>query len=334
MFSKRKVETSKVLNNWTRMAHQLLEDFERNHLMIGPGMKRWDLLYEEALKNEDFRKLCHRSGATKSENLLSSVLREASKVSVLAPMPSMRESKQKGESVAIKVFERVLKYILGENWWYEACCIGPEFDVFLWALLMQRHDMAMLIWSKLEDSPVRTALLAATIHRRWATLPDVKPHVAASMLENAQAFESVAVEVQLLAMRDDTERALESLEIMSRLWKGQTGVDLALLGGCTQFVENCCVQALDYRWGGDIHPYNQCIGLYPSVILSAATGGLFTRSLIEFRQSPRAEAVRSPGQRTPIRHRFVGNLHHQRLLGLDETFEALFTNLQKAMSNR
>jgi hypothetical protein len=181
---------------------------------------------------------------------------------------------------------------------------------------------------------VRTALLAATIHRRWAALPDVKPQVAASMLENAQAFESVAVEVQLLAMRDDPARALESLEIMSRLWKGQTGVDLALLGGCTQFVENCCVQALDHRWGGDIHPYNQFIGLYPSVIVCAATGGLFTRSLIEFRQSPRAEAVRSPGQRTPIRYHLLGNLHHQRLLGLDETFEVLFTNLQKAMSSR
>jgi hypothetical protein len=334
MFSKRKVETSKVLNNWTRMAHQLLEDFERNHLMIGPGMKRWDLLYEEALKNEAFRKLCHHSGATTSESLLSSVLREASKVSVLASMSSMRESKTKGEHVAIKAFERVLKYILGENWWYETCCMGPEFDVFLWALLLQRHDMAIFIWSKLEDSPVRTALLAATIHRRWAALPDVKPQVAASMLENAQAFESVAVEVQLLAMRDDPARALESLEIMSRLWKGQTGVDLALLGGCTQFVENCCVQALDHRWGGDIHPYNQCIGLYPSVIVCAATGGLFTRSLIEFRQSPRAEAVRSPGQRTPIRHHLLGNLHHQRLLGLDETFEVLFTNLQKAMSSR
>jgi len=329
MFSKRNVESSKVLDNWTRMANKLLRDFEKNQLHIGPGMKRWDLLYEKALNNEEFRKLCHRSGATTSEGLLSSVLREASKVSVLTSMSSMTESQKKGEHVAVQAFERVLKYILGEDWWYEACCMGPEFDVFLWALLLQRHDMAMLIWSKLQDSPVRTALLAATIHRRWAALPDVKPQVAASMLV------SVAVEVQLQAMRDDPERALESLEIMSRLWKGQTGVDLALLGGCRQFVENCCVQALDYRWGGDVHPYNQCLGLYPSVIVNAATGGLFSRSLIEFRQSPCAEAVRSPGQRTPIRHNnFVGNLHHQRLFGLDETFEVLFTNLQKAMSNR
>ena len=61
--------------------------------------------------------------------------------------------------------------------------------------------MAMLIWSKFPDSPVRSALLAATLYRRWAKMPDVKPHVAASMMQSARDFEAVAVEVQLLAMR-------------------------------------------------------------------------------------------------------------------------------------
>ena len=105
----------------------------------------------------------------------------------------------------------------------------------------------MLIWSKFPDSPVRSALLAATLYRRWAKMPDVKPHVAASMMQSARDFEAVAVEVQLLAMKEDEMNAIETLEMTSRLWKGQTGVDLAILGECKQFIERCCVQALDYR---------------------------------------------------------------------------------------
>jgi len=74
--------------------------------------------------------------------------------------------------------------------------------------------MAMLMWRKNPDSPVRSALLATTLDRRWAALPDVKPHVAASMLESAQEFENVAVEVQLTAMKTDAKNALETLEMV------------------------------------------------------------------------------------------------------------------------
>jgi hypothetical protein len=58
---------------------------------------------------------------------------------------------------------------------------------------MLRHDMAMLIWSKFPDSPVRSALLAATLYRKWAEMPDVEPHIANKMLESAHGFENVAV---------------------------------------------------------------------------------------------------------------------------------------------
>ena len=131
---------------------------------------------------------------------------------------------------------------------------------------------------------------------------------------------------------------ITDLEMMSRLWKGQTGVDLALLGGCSQFVESCCVQALDFRWGGDVHPYNQPLGLYPSVILCAVTGGLFAPSFIEFRKVPRAEAGRSPGQRTPIRHVNFADVDAANDSASDwdvaGKYEVLFSNLQKAMSDR
>ena len=212
--------------------------------------------------------------------------------------------------------------------------MGPAFDLYLWALLMLRYDMAMLMWRKNPDSPVRSALLAATLYRRWAALPDVKPHVAASMLEHAQEFENVAVEVQLQASKVDAKQALETLEMVSRLWKGQTGVDLAVLGGCSNFLERCCVQALDYRWSGDIHPYNQRFGLYPSVIASILSGGLLVPYCIEFRKPPRAEVLRSPSQKIPILKSYHASAKDSMLSDNTEAYEALFTNLQKATSDQ
>ena len=142
----------------------------------------------------------------------------------------------------MRTFERVLKFVLGKDFWYEAGFVGPDFDLFLWALLMLRYNMALQIWSKFPDSPVRSALLASTLYRKWAAMPDVKPHVAIAMLDMAAEFENIAVEVQLLAMKEDESNALETLEMTSRLWKGQTGVDLAILGQCSLFIERCCVQ--------------------------------------------------------------------------------------------
>ena len=96
----------------------------------------------------------------------------------------------------MRTFERVLKFVLGKDFWYEAGFVGPDFDLFLWALLMLRYNMALQIWSKFPDSPVRSALLASTLYRKWAAMPDVKPHVAIAMLDMAAEFENIAVEVQ------------------------------------------------------------------------------------------------------------------------------------------
>lgn len=42
------------------------------------------------------------------------------------------------------------KYVMGEHWWYEASTLGPNFDMFLWSILMLRQDMARLMWARLD----------------------------------------------------------------------------------------------------------------------------------------------------------------------------------------
>jgi hypothetical protein len=167
---------------------------------------------------------------------------------------------------------------------------------YRYSILMLRHDMSKMIWSRM-DVPVRSSLLAATWYRKWSLRAGVKPHVRDAMIKNAVEFEQMAVQVQLLLMRFDSRMALDSLERPSRLWKGQTGVDLAILGGCRNFIEVCCAEALDSRWSGDLNPYRQPLGLYGTVVACVSTGGLLAPSMVAFREPPFAEALRGPTQR-------------------------------------
>ncbi|KAJ1486474.1 hypothetical protein T484DRAFT_1789468 [Baffinella frigidus] len=49
----------------------------------------------------------------------------------------------------------------GEDWWYEMSALGSNMDLFLYSILMRRHEMSIMLWTRM-DVPVRSALLAAT----------------------------------------------------------------------------------------------------------------------------------------------------------------------------
>jgi len=197
------------------------------------------------------------------------------------------------------VLESVYGLILGDQWHYRTGSIGPEMDLFLWVLLMRRQKMAKLIWGRLE-SPIRTALTAVVFYRNWAEYPEVKPHEAAQMLESAQEFEDMAMQVTKIMLRLNEEQALEALERPCKQWRGLTSIDVALMGNSKQFIKECCGAALDYRWSGDLEPYHQPIGLYPSVLLSVLSCGVLAPYLLEFRRPPRAELLRPPTQKMRI----------------------------------
>jgi len=242
-----------------------------------------------------------------------------------------QKKKRTDSREAVLAFQGMYKYVMGEHWWFEASALGPNFDMFLWSILMMRQDMALLMWARL-DVPVRSSLLAAALYRKWSLLPNITPHVQMRMRELAVVFETVAVDVQLIAVRHDTNAALVALERKSRLWKGQTAVDLALMGQCNTFLEKCCSNALDYRWSGDLHPYNQSLGLYPSVMVCLVSGGLLAPYLLTFRDAPVAEAVRPPTQRItiPVNSRNSDRNTDRR----SEVLENIVFKLQKMQSGR
>ena len=300
---------------------KLLTREELSGRQASPEHKRWADLYEAAMEIEEVMKLEKRANAATggwSNVVVESVAMYSSGRPSAADAaeaeaadhglayggkrPSQHKAKRKRADTreAVLAFHGMYKYVMGENWWYEASTLGPEFDMFLWSLLMVREDMAKLIWSRLEDAAVRAALLAATLYRKWSMLSDIKPHVQAHMGDIAQHFEDAAVGCSKVAMRRDVNFHTTCMERKSRLWQGLTAVDLALLGNCPTYLEQCCSQMLDFRWSGDLHPYNQTLGLYPSVIICLLSGGLLAPTMLTWRDPPAAEAIRPPTQRMEI----------------------------------
>jgi hypothetical protein len=249
-------EQTPGIAHWVQLVVKLLNT---HHSVETSALKKWSQLYAQAAEDDEASKLFGRRSGKKWDGRFS-----------LAGLfaTSVEASKKAKEHLHdnIRKLEKAYKDTLGEDWWYEMSALGSNMDLFLYSILMRRHDMSLMLWTRM-DVPVRSALLAATWYRKWSQRPDVKPHIYAAMMEYADEFEQSAVDVQLLTMRQDSKMALEALERPSRLWKGQTGVDLAILGNCRKFIETCCVEALDCRWTGDLSPYRQPLGLYTTVAL-------------------------------------------------------------------
>jgi len=163
---------------------KLLTREELSGRQASPEHKRWADLHEAAMEIEEVMKLEKRANAATggwSNVVVSSVAMyssgrpsaaDAAEADVAdlglaysGKRPSQYKAKRKRADTreAVLAFHGMYKFIMGANWWYEASSLGPEFDMFLWSLLMVREDMAKLIWSRLEDAPVRAALLAATV---------------------------------------------------------------------------------------------------------------------------------------------------------------------------
>jgi len=368
----RKIGAEASLNpvhaRWSGLVMKVLTREELSGRQCSAEMGRWADLFDRAMQIEEVKKLnkwasaavggwhqvldlCHPWHQTLNlpkPTTMSSASPSFAPASCNSPLDDKDETpvvrkrheivtagqqkkKRTDSREAVLAFQGMYKYVMGEHWWFEASALGPNFDLFLWSILMMRQDMALLMWASL-DVPVRSSLLAAALYRKWSLLPNIKPHVQTGMREWAVVFETVAVDVQLIAVRHDTNAALVALERKSRLWKGQTAVDLALMGQSDTFLEKCCSNALDYRWSGDLHPYNQSLGLYPSVMVCLLSGGLLAPYLLTFRDPPAAEAVRPPTQRItiPVNSRKTDRNTERR----SEVLENIVFKLQKMQSGR
>jgi len=207
---------------------------------------------------------------------------------------------------SVSRMDALLRALMGEYWSFSAGVLGKTWDLFLCMVLLNRHSIAKICWKKI-DSPVRAALVACKMYREMAKQPHVREEVQLEMEVNAKDFEKMATDVMLLAMEENMCLAIESLETRVAVLGGNTILDLAIDCKARIFVKQCCAQAMDARFYGDLSsappkwlpwflPFPQWIVILACVLLA----GIPAPFLLDFKLPPDAESCRAPTQRRKI----------------------------------
>lgn len=144
--------------------------------------------------------------------------------------------------------------LLGEWWRFSTGILGKHWDLFLCMVLMNHHDVAKLVWQKI-DRPLTAALVGCMMNKQMAKRPYIRQEVVVDMLESAGEFETMALEVVEQIRDESMQDALEMLETRHELLGGKTLFDLAVGCRADKFLVRCCSEVNDRRFFGDIEPH-------------------------------------------------------------------------------
>ncbi|XP_013913599.1 PREDICTED: transient receptor potential cation channel subfamily M member 5 isoform X1 [Thamnophis sirtalis] len=126
---------------------------------------------------------------------------------------------------------------------------NPWRDLFLWAVLQNRHEMAHLFWA-MGPEGVAAALAACQIVREMSHL-ETEAEVVRRMKE--AKYEQLAVELFSECYHDSEERAFALLVRKNRYWSKTTCLHLATKADAKSFFAHDGVQAfLTNIWWGDM----------------------------------------------------------------------------------
>jgi len=134
----------------------------------------------------------------------------------------------------------------------------PEKNLFVWALLYDRLDIAKIFW-KTGEFQTMTALFASNILKKMATrLSDLESHLN----EEGKYFEDTACSV--LTYFDKNNDDLKNGDILLQkvpYYEDLNCLDLAIQGNCLKFISLSCVQTLITSvWNGEIASKSGLLG--------------------------------------------------------------------------
>ncbi|CAI5790020.1 transient receptor potential cation channel subfamily M member 4 [Podarcis lilfordi] len=128
---------------------------------------------------------------------------------------------------------------------------NPWTDLFIWAVLLNRREMAMYFWEMAPDA-VAGALAAARILRELSHL-EQEAEEEAAMKDLAMRFENLAIGVFGECYRNGEPRAYKLLVRRSELWGGATVLQLAHQADARLFFAHDGVQSLlTQNWWGEM----------------------------------------------------------------------------------
>jgi len=126
----------------------------------------------------------------------------------------------------------------------------PEKNLFVWALLYCRLEIAKIFW-KTGEFQTMTALFASNILKKMATrLSDLEIHLN----KEGKYFEDTACSV--LTLFDKNNDDLKNGDILLQkvpYYEDLNCVEMAVQGNCLKFISLSCVQTLiTSKWNGKI----------------------------------------------------------------------------------
>ncbi|XP_069461761.1 transient receptor potential cation channel subfamily M member 4 isoform X2 [Ambystoma mexicanum] len=157
----------------------------------------------------------------------------------------------------------------------------PWIDLFIWAILQNRDDMATFFWEMGPDA-VSSALAATKILRELSRM-EQEAEEAKAMRELAAKFEHLAIGVFNDCYSNHEGRSLKLLVRRSQVWMGATCLQLAYEADARNFFAQDGVQVmLTENWWGEMVPSTPVWKL----MLTFFCPPLIYSSLIHFKSLP------------------------------------------------
>ncbi|KAL1512762.1 hypothetical protein ABEB36_002294 [Hypothenemus hampei] len=130
----------------------------------------------------------------------------------------------------------------------------PFNELLIWAVLMKRHKMALLMWQHGEEALAK-ALVACKLYKAMAheaAEDDMETEVYEELRSYGKEFENIALEVLDYCYRQDDDQTQQLLTCELQNWSGQTCLSLAVAANHRALLAHPCSQIIlaDLWMGG------------------------------------------------------------------------------------
>ncbi|XP_018644913.1 transient receptor potential cation channel,putative [Schistosoma mansoni] len=139
---------------------------------------------------------------------------------------------------------------------------NPATDLFIWALLTERANLADYFWTQVQD-PLPAALFAALLLRRLA-MNATSLVTREGMFQYSRSFESKAYSLLTECYNDNQSLSFKTIILERKLFGRMSCLMLAAEGKSMSFISHqCSEQYLERVWNGMIDPRS---GMFPFIV--------------------------------------------------------------------
>nr|XP_057925954.1 transient receptor potential cation channel subfamily M member 6 isoform X2 [Doryrhamphus excisus] len=252
--------------------HHLVEDVKQTSLPLGYRLSLIDMgLVIEYLIGGAYRSTYTRKHFRATYNLLQD--KEGRRVSTSSLYKQKKGLKPNIQRSRSPQDQNMPHGTSGEAVWSPGLCEAPlpsfNFnDLFVWAVLQQRQQMAMFLWQHGEEALAR-AIVACKLYRSMAfeaQQSTMNDNIAENFKAYSLEFGQLAVNVLDCAFRQNEKMAMKLLTSEMEAWSHFTCLQIAVSSCHRPFVSHSCTQTLlTDLWTG---PLNMRKNSFLKIILS------------------------------------------------------------------